>query len=175
MVASERDRGVRSRLTGRLGGRLQLPANRQREFSANRQSWDLHDNRFPNSEDDEEEEEEIIDDDYYDEDDDVQEIEEEDDYAKELARYRRLRNIPAPKTKAPRITSARSSFKPSASAPVTISDDEDDDDDDDDDGVLVVRDGGDVRSRLGNSSRRRKGGGNRNFPSMRIEVFDDDD
>ena len=117
--------------------------------------------RLPHSEDDddhEEEEEEV---------EEVEEEEEMDDFARELASYRSLRNLPPPaKTKLsarPKVSASKSSSlaaKSSLAAQPPSS---------------GASGEGDLRSRLGGVQKQTGDSEKRKFPSMRIEVFDDDD
>ena len=152
MVASSRETKVPSRLAGRLGGRLQLPARQEtasvRETGHRRgqdHAWSSE-AKVLNSEDDEEEEPE-----------EEEPEEEEDDFAKALASYRSLRNIPDPKPKVSAVSKPRS--KSSLSAKSSLDD---------------RRGGGDLRSRLGGAVSSRDSD-KRSFPAMRIEVLDDEE
>ena len=159
MVASDRGASVHSRLAGRLGGRLQAPLAKGREASPRKGTeprregahmW-ANEVRVLNSEEDDDGEEE------------EEEAQEMDDFARELESYRSLRNLPPSSTAKLFARSKQTPSKSSLAAKPAV----------------VARPPpdagrGDLRSRLGvpkqaGDSEKRK------FPSMRIEVFDDDD
>ena len=164
MVASDRGPSVHSRLAGRLGGRLQTPLAQEpglrretrpgKEVEPRREAacvWSSE-VRVLNSEDDDDEEVE-----------EEEDAEEMDDFARELESYRTLRNLPPiSKTKLssrPKLTASKSSL--AAKATLTAE-------------PPSVASGGDLRSRLG-AQKQTGASEKRKFPSMRIEVFDDDD
>lgn len=161
MVASDRGASVHSRLAGRLGGRLQAPlakgtrlgreASPRKGAEPRREGAHVWANevRVLNSEEDDDGEEE--------------EAEEMDDFARELESYRSLRNLPPSSTAKLLARSKRTASKSSLAAKPAV----------------VARpppdaSRGDLRSRLG-APKQAGDSEKRKFPSMRIEVFDDDD
>ena len=161
MVASDRGASVHSRLAGRLGGRLQAPlakgtglgreASPRKGAEPRREGAHVWANevRVLNSEEDDDGEEE--------------EAEEMDDFARELESYRSLRNLPPSSTAKLFARSKRTASKSSLAAKPAV----------------VARPPpdagrGDLRSRLG-APKQAGDSEKRKFPSMRIEVFDDDD